>query len=81
MLIYNYKKEFLGIDEADLEALGLNNLEELRSESADFADLFVKTPGHIHNFKHVHWIDYVTNKDGAEAKVIIHIKKIGRAHV
>jgi HPt (histidine-containing phosphotransfer) domain-containing protein len=82
MLIYNYKKEFLGIDEADLEALGLNNLEELRSESADFADLFVKTPGHIHNFKHVHWIDYVTNKDGAEAKVIIHIKnKNYAAHI
>jgi len=74
MLIYNYKKEFLGIDEANLRALGLNNLEELRAESADFADLFIKTPGHIHNFKHVHWIDYVMNKDGADAKVIMHIK-------
>ena len=74
MLIYNYKKEFLGIDEADLEALGLNTLADLRAESADFADLFVKTPGCIHNFKHVHWIDYVLDKNGAEAKVIIHIQ-------
>jgi HPt (histidine-containing phosphotransfer) domain-containing protein len=74
MLIYNYKKEFLGIDEADLEAFGLATLADLRAESADFADLFVKTPGCIHNFKHVHWIDYVLDKDGAEAKVIIHIK-------
>jgi HPt (histidine-containing phosphotransfer) domain-containing protein len=74
MLIYNYKKEFLGIDEADLEILGLSTLADLRAESADFADLFVKTPGCIHNFKHVHWIDYVLDKNGAEAKVIIHIK-------
>jgi len=73
MLIYNYKKEFLGIDEADLEALGLSTLADLRAEAADFADLFVKTPGCIHNFKHVHWIDYVLDKNGAEAKVIIHI--------
>jgi len=74
MLIYNYKKEFLGIDEADLEILGLSTLADLRAEAADFADLFVKTPGCIHNFKHVHWIDYVLDKNGAEAKVIIHIK-------
>ena len=74
MLIYNYKKEFLGIDEADLDALGLETLADLRKESADFADLFVRTPGCIHNFKHVHWIDYVLDKDGAEAKVIIHVK-------
>lgn len=74
MLIYNYKKEFLGIDEADLETFDLSDLADLRAESADFADLFIKTPGCIHNFKHVHWIDYVLDKDGAEAKVIIHIK-------
>ncbi len=74
MLIYNYKKEFLGVDEADLEALGLNTLADLRAESADFADLFVKTPGCIHNFKHVHWIDYVLDKNGAESKVIIHVQ-------
>ncbi|MDA7817024.1 Hpt domain-containing protein [Sulfurimonas sp.] len=74
MLIYNYKKEFLGIDEADITALGLSDLADLRAEAADFADLFVKTPGHIHNFKHVHWIDYVLDGSGAEAKAIIHIK-------
>ena len=74
MLIYNYKKEFLGIDKADLDALGLETLSDLRTEAADFADLFVRTPGCIHNFKHVHWIDYVLDKNGAEAKVIIHIK-------
>ena len=75
MLIYNYKKEFLGIDGADLEALGLSNLADLRNEAADFADLFVKTPGHIHNFKHVHWIDYILCEEGISgSKVIINIK-------
>ncbi len=74
MLIYNYKKEFLGIDESDLKALGLNNLADLRAESEDFADLFIKTPGCIHNFKHVHWIDYVLDGSGAEPKAVIHVK-------
>lgn len=75
MLIYNYKKEFLGIDESDLEALGLSDLASLRAEAADFADLFVKTPGHIHNFKHVHWIDYITcNEAGVSPKAVIHVK-------
>lgn len=75
MLIYNYKKEFLGIDEVDLEVLGLSDLADLRAEAADFADLFVKTPGFIHNFKHVHWIDYITCNDvGIESKAIISIK-------
>jgi hypothetical protein len=75
MLIYNYKKEFLGIDKVDLETLGLSDLADLRAESADFADLFVKTPGFIHNFKHVHWIDYITcNDSGVESKAIINVK-------
>ena len=74
MLIYNYKKEFLGIDESDLKSLGLKDLEELKREASDFADLFVKTPGHIHNFKHVHWIDFITCADSSEeSKVIINI--------
>jgi len=73
MLIYNYQKEFVGIDEADLKALGFSDLSQLRNESADFADLFVKTPGFVHNFKHVHWIDFVTCAEGSEdAKVVIH---------
>jgi hypothetical protein len=73
MLIYNYQKEFVGIDESDLKALGFSDLSQLRNESADFADLFVKTPGFVHNFKHVHWIDFVTCAEGSEdSKVIIH---------
>ncbi|MBU0720952.1 Hpt domain-containing protein [bacterium] len=73
MLIYNYKKEFIGIDDHDLDSLGFSDLQGLLSEAADFADLFVKTPGYIHNFKHVHWIDFITCAESAEdSKVIIH---------
>ena len=75
MLIYNFQKEFIGIDEKDLKTLGLKNLEELRTEVTDFADLFLKTPGFIHNFKHVHWIDFITCADSnEESKVIINVK-------
>jgi hypothetical protein len=75
MLIYNYEKEFLGIDESDLKAFSLLNLAELQSQAADFADLFVKVPGFIHNFKQIHWIDYVAcGESGEEQRVIIKIK-------
>ena len=67
MLIYNYKKEFLGIDAKDLEILGLESLAALRALTADFADLFVKAPGYIHNFKHVHWIDFIEYADADES--------------
>ncbi len=73
MLIYNSKKEFIGIDESDLNTLGFSSLDQLRAEAADFADLFVKTPGYIHNFKHVSWIDYLECADASQSsKVIIH---------
>lgn len=75
MLIYNHKKEFLGIDESYLRALGLSNMAELQNEADDFSDLFVKTPGYIHNFKHVHWIDYIICSDsGVDPKVVINVK-------
>jgi len=74
MLIYNFQKEFIGIDESDLKTLGFSNLSQLRAESADFADLFVRTPGYIHNFKHVHWIDFITCADPSEeSRVIIDV--------
>ncbi|MDD2905698.1 MAG: Hpt domain-containing protein [Sulfurimonas sp.] len=75
MLLYNSKKEFLGIDEFDLQSLGLKSLSDLLAISSDISNLFVKTPGYIHNFKHVHWIDFITCADSTEApKVIIHLR-------
>lgn len=74
MLIYNHQKEFLGIDQKDLNTLGFNDLSSLRAEVPDFADLFVKIPGHIHNFKHVHWIDFITCAESNEkSKAIINV--------
>ena len=74
MIIYNANKEFIGIDESYLKVFGLSNLAELRAEAADFADLFVKTPGCVHNFKHVHWIDFITCGESFEKpKVIINV--------
>ena len=74
MLIYNFRKEFVGIDEAYLKQFGLSNLSELLVEASDFADLFVKTPGFIHNFKHVHWIDFVECAQSEdEANVVINV--------
>ena len=75
MLIYNSKKEFIGIDEEDLNALGFSNLSELMSNVADFADMFVKEPGLVHNFNHVSWIDFIACSDSIEhSKVIIDTK-------
>jgi len=72
MLIYNHKKEFIGIDAIDLDKLGFVSLEDLILEAHDFADFFVKTPGFIHNFKHVNWIDFIACADSSEnSKVII----------
>ena len=42
MLLYNQRKEFIGIDEDDLSSLDFQNIAELQNESHDFADLFVK---------------------------------------
>ena len=74
MLIYSANREFLGIDEKDLKTLGFKNFLELRSEVSDFADLFVKTPGFIHNFKHVHWIDFIVySESNEESQAVINV--------
>ena len=74
MILYNHKKEFVGIDESDLEMLGFESLSELQNEVSDFADLFVKTPGHVHNFQHVHWLDFIANTDSIdENRAIIEV--------
>ena len=60
------------MDEQDLNVLGFTDFSQLRSQVDDFADMFVKTPGHIHNFKHVNWIDFIACADSTETpKVII----------
>ena len=74
MLLYNQRKEFVGIDEDDLNSLDFQSINELQSESNDFADLFVKKPGYIHNFKNFSWIDFILHSEADESKAIIHAK-------
>lgn len=76
MLIYNHDKEFLGIGQSDLKNFGFSDLEEFKSLTDDFADLFIKSTGYIYNFSHIHWIDYITCCDeNTEQKAIIRVKE------
>jgi len=74
LLLYNQRKEFVGIDGDDLAGLGFDNIGELQNESHDFADLFVKKPGFIHNFKNFSWIDFILHSETGESKAVIHAK-------
>ncbi len=71
MLIYNYRKEFIGIDENTLRRLGYNNMDELKEDVADFADLFENRPGYIHNFKNFSWIDFIIHSEQDDIKARI----------
>ncbi|MDP1784189.1 MAG: Hpt domain-containing protein, partial [Sulfuricurvum sp.] len=59
MLLYNYKQEFIGIDDEELHLLNYSSLEELLSVCSDVADLFANEPGYIHNFKNFGWINFL----------------------
>ncbi len=71
MLIYNHNKEFIGIDVNDLQKLHYRSFNDLLNNCSDFADLFVKKPGYIHNFKNFKWLDFVMHSDSDESKVLI----------
>ena len=71
MLIYNHNKEFIGIDVNDLQKLHYRSFNDLLNNCSDFADLFVKKPGYIHNFKNFNWIDFVIHSDSDDSNVLI----------
>ncbi|MEA1920540.1 MAG: Hpt domain-containing protein [Campylobacterota bacterium] len=75
MLIYDHNKQFLGIDDEDLKQLGFASAPTLFEQCSDFADLFVKRPGYIHNFKNFEWIDFVLHAEAEESNAIIHTAK------
>ncbi len=74
MLVYNHNKELVGIQQDVLKSLGLNSLRELEGEVDDFSDFFIDEPGFVHNFKHMHWIDYVICNEGNESRVALEVK-------
>jgi len=71
VLIYNYKKELVGIDDETLHHLGYATLASFLDEHSDVAELFVKKPGFIHNFQNFPWIDFVLHADAEDTKAII----------
>ena len=71
MLIYDHNKTFLGIDDEDLRLLGFSSTAELLETCDNIADLFVKKPGYIHNFKNFQWIDFVLHSDSEHSKAIV----------
>ncbi len=71
MLIYNQNKEFVGIDDEDLRLLGFSSLNDLLARCSDIAELFVKRPGYIHDFKNFQWIDFVMHADADVSRAII----------
>ncbi len=75
MLIYDHNRQFLGLDNEDLQQLGFASATVLFEQCSDFADLFVKRPGYIHNFKNFEWIDFVLHAKSDDSKAIIHTSK------
>lgn len=74
MLIYDFKKKFMAVDENTLRLLGFDTLEGVLNEVDDFAELFVAQPGFIYNFNHMHWLDYLACSGDAENRVQIRAK-------
>lgn len=71
MLLYNHKKEFVGVDQATLRRIGYNTIAELKEDVADFADLFENRPGFVHNFKNFSWIDFIIHNEQERSKARI----------
>ena len=68
MLLYNQRKEFIGVNEATLRRIGYNNIKELKEDVVDFADLFENRPGFVHNFKNFSWIDFILHSEQDDIK-------------
>jgi len=71
LLIYDHNKEFIAIDDEGLRQFGFNSLDELLGQCDDFANLFVKKPGYIHNFKNFKWIDFILHAEAEESRAIV----------
>ena len=88
MVLYDSNKHLIAISDNTLETLGFRSLEEFKRSVMDIAELFVKKPGYIHQFKSFHWIDYIlTNstvthravlktKDGREFEVFVNVNQL-----
>jgi len=88
VVLYDANKRLIAISNKTLELLGFGSLEEFRKHYYDIAQLFVKRPGYVHEFKSFHWIDYcltnstithraiIRTKEGREIEVFINISPL-----
>jgi len=88
VILYDYNKQLIAISDKTLELLGFDSLEEFKSKVNDVAQLFLKRPGYIYEFKSFHWIDYcltnstithraiIITKNGSELEVFINISPL-----
>ncbi len=74
MILYDHQKKILAINEQTLEMLGYQSIEQFRKEIYDVAQLFVKRPGYLHEFRSFHWIDYVLTNNTITHRAIIRTK-------
>jgi len=71
VLIYNHEKSLIGMDDETLHHLGFETIDAFLEQHSDVAELFVKKPGYIHNFKNFPWIDFVIHAESEDSHAII----------
>ncbi len=74
MILYDHHKKILAINDQTLEMLGYQSIEKFRQEVYDVAQLFVKRPGYLHEFRSFHWIDYVLTNTTVTHRAILRTK-------
>ncbi len=74
MVLYDHHKRILAISDQTLEMLGYQSVEKFRQEVYDIAQLFVKRPGYLHEFRSFHWIDYVLTNATVTHRTILRTK-------
>jgi len=74
VILYDHHKKILAISDQTLEMLGYQSIEKFRQEIYDIAQLFVKRPGYLHEFRSFHWIDYVLTNTTVTHRAILRTK-------
>ncbi len=74
VILYDNYKKLLAINEQTLEMLGYASLEEFKKEIYDVAQLFLRKPGYIYEFRSFHWIDYVLTNNTVNHRALLQTK-------
>jgi len=74
VILYDSFKKLLAINDQTLEMLGYASLEEFKKEIYDVAQLFLRKPGYIHEFRSFHWIDYILTNNTVNHRALLQTK-------